>query len=66
MAQKHKVLKHLRSREKITSIEAIGLYGITRLAAVVLQLKDLGHIINSVRKKGVNGNYVEYHLEAGK
>jgi len=64
MDQKSKVLNHLQKRSKLTAVEAIGLYGITRLAAVILRLKKLGNDIESVRKRGINGNYVEYHLKS--
>ena len=62
MTQADKVLKHLKKRKKLTSVEAIGLYGITRLAAVIYALKEAGVKINTLRKKGVNSGYVEYQL----
>lgn len=58
------VLEHLRTRKKITSVEAIGVYAITRLAAVVKQLRNEGHNIVTTRKKGANGMYAEYTLKA--
>lgn len=61
--QQDKVLKHLKTRDKLTSVEAIGLYGITRLADVVFKLKGRGHNIKSIRRKGVLGHYAEYRLE---
>ncbi len=62
MSQASKVLKHLKENKKITSVEAIGLYAITRLAAVILQLKKADVAITSTRKKGVHSSYVEYSL----
>lgn len=62
MSQASTVLSHLESRTKITSVEAIGLYGITRLAAVVYNLKKDGHNIQSTMKDGVNAPYAEYTL----
>lgn len=62
MSQASQVLNHLQNRPKITSVEAIGLYGITRLAAVVHNLKKDGHKIKSTMKEGVNATYAEYTL----
>ena len=63
MSHKQTILNHLMSNRKITSIEAIGLYGITRLAAVVHSLKGAGHAVNTTMKKGVKSKYAEYSLE---
>lgn len=40
-----KILKHLQKRKKITSLDAIELYGCTRLASVIFNLKGRGHEI---------------------
>lgn len=63
MSHKQTILNHLRYNRKITSIEAIGLYGITRLAAVVHSLNKSGHVVNATMKKGVKSKYAEYSLE---
>lgn len=39
--QKHQVYDHLKTHGKITSIEAIRLYGITRLAQVIRYVKQM-------------------------
>jgi hypothetical protein len=62
MTQSETVLNHLTNNRKITSIEAIGLYGITRLAAVIYKLKKQNHEITSEMKEGVNAPYAEYRL----
>ncbi|MDC1509223.1 helix-turn-helix domain-containing protein [Oceanospirillaceae bacterium] len=63
MSYNELVLNHLSTRNKITSIEAIGLYGITRLAAVVFDLKKKGHPIQTTMKAGIKSKYAEYSFE---
>lgn len=60
--QQAKILNHLRTRGKITSVEAIGLYGVTRLADVVFKLKKRDHKIVTTMRRGVLGNYAEYRM----
>ena len=63
MTQREKIINHLTTRRSITSVEAIGLYGITRLAAVVHRLKNEGYDIEATLKHGVNKTlYAEYSL----
>lgn len=65
MTQAQTVIGHLRKKGTINSVEAIGLYGITRLAAVIDRLKrehPLGKRIASKMKKGVRSSYAEYAL----
>lgn len=45
MSQNETILNHLRTHRGITSIEAVNLYGITRLAARISDLKRMGHKI---------------------
>ena len=40
MAQKDRILEHLQKRGSITSLMAIELYGVTRLSAVIFDLKN--------------------------
>ena len=54
MTQKQAVLNHLLSGKELSSIEAINLYGVTRLGAIILILKKEGYIINSRREKVKN------------
>lgn len=62
------VLEHLQKWGSITSLEAIELYGITRLAAIIFLLRKQGYQILSVDCKGVNRlgqptRYTEYRYE---
>lgn len=41
------VLAHLRRGERLTQLDALRLYGVGRLAAVVFDLKRAGHDIRS-------------------
>lgn len=43
MTKKEMVLNHLKSGRSITSIEAIELYGATRLSAIIFRLKKEGY-----------------------
>lgn len=49
--QKDQVIKHLKKFKSITSWEAIQEYGITRLSAVIYDLKDYGHLITTIMEK---------------
>lgn len=42
-----KVLEHLQENGAITSIEAIDLYGATRLSAIIYNLRKKGYIIET-------------------
>ena len=62
---KHKkVLEHLKEHGKITSWEAIELYGATRLSAIIFNLRKK-HLIDTVEKTTVDRygntcNFAEY------
>ena len=62
MTKKQKILNHLKSGKSITSMEAINLYKVTRLAAVVHTLKKEGHQIESENVKGNDGIYSIYKM----
>lgn len=67
MNQMQLVLKHLNRHKYISSFKAIELYGITRLSAVIYDLKDAGYEIGTVWRHATNryGNpvrYVDYYL----
>ena len=49
MNQKKMVLVHFKKRKSITSWEAIQKYGITRLAAVICDLKDTHNIVATMQ-----------------
>lgn len=61
------IIKHLRKHKKITSIEAINKYGVTRLSGVIYVLREKGFVIKTEIKCGKNryghvNNYAVYHL----
>lgn len=67
MTQREAVLNHLKSHKTITSMEAIQLYGVTRLSAVIKTLRTAGHRINTlpattVNRYGHTTNYGVYVL----
>ena len=63
MTQSNQVMKHLATGRSLTSIEAIGLYGITRLAAVVHTLNKAGAGVAVNMKTGVRGKaYASYSI----
>lgn len=50
MKQKDQLLKHFAKKKSITSWEAIQKYGITRLAAVIHELKISHNIVTIIEK----------------
>lgn len=61
--QKNKILNHLKKFNGITSLEAINMYRITRLAARIYNLREDGHIINTEKVFHDDGSYfASYHL----
>lgn len=66
-SQAKEVLKHLQSGKTITSMEAINLFGATRLSAIIFDLRKAGFniVTNNVIGKNRYGNpvsYAEYKL----
>lgn len=62
------VIKHLKRVGHITSWEAIELYGATRLAAIIFNLREKGYIIDTIQMEGTDryGNtsrYAKYILK---
>ena len=65
--QKFRVLEHLKTYNGLTSMEAFDKYGITRLAAVVCELRKLGYDIctldmESQNRYGEVTRYAKYML----
>lgn len=56
MTQKQAVLNHLISGKELSSIEAINMYGATRLSGIIYKLKREGYTIN-VRSEKVKNRY---------
>ena len=62
-SQKQAVLNHLKMFGSITSMQAISLYGATRLSAIIYNLRHKdGYMIETRMLTGKNrfGNVVEY------
>lgn len=66
MASKERVLQHLKDFGSITSWEAIREYGITRLSAVIFNLRKEYIIedeyVQSVNRYGDNVHFKKYYL----
>jgi hypothetical protein len=61
--QARKVLKHLEKHKHITPLEAIGVYGIYRLAARICELRQSGHRVLTHMQKDANYKpYARYVL----
>lgn len=52
--QRNRVLTHFQTKGTLTSMEAFELYGATRLAAIVFDLRKMGHGIETVEVMGKN------------
>ena len=67
MNKTEKILEHLRIHGSITSLEAIELYGATRLSAIIFSLRNRGIRINTidlpfVDRFGTKSTYGKYIL----
>lgn len=65
----NEVLRHLQTHGSITSMEAINLFGATRLSAIIFNLRKKGYNITSIDKTtkdryGHTVPYAEYRLNA--
>lgn len=61
--QAQKVLKHLKRKKSITPLEAIGVYGIYRLAARIFEIRSAGHdVITLMNKDEQDRPYARYRL----
>lgn len=62
-SQNDKVLKHLKSGKTLSPLEALGIYGIYRLAARIFELREAGHEITAdIKDDGQGRTYAEYSL----
>jgi hypothetical protein len=52
--QKEQVLSYVRTKGSITHREADDTYSITRVAAVIFNLKELGHAFDTIIVRGKN------------
>jgi hypothetical protein len=61
--QTKSVLRHLEKGKTITPLEALGVYGIYRLAARIRELRDAGHDVITHRRADERGKrFGEYEL----
>ena len=66
VGQQESIYKHLKTQGNLTQLEALGVYGIYRLAARVCEMRRKGVPIDSVNKKDANGKvYAQYFLNEG-
>lgn len=63
--QKQLVLIHLQ-KKSLTSWDAIQTYGITRLAAIICDLKDSGYLIHTTNESADGKRWARYTLLKGK
>lgn len=52
MTQMDAIINHLKEHGDITSMQAIKLYGCTRLAAKIYDLRKRGYIIDTITEDG--------------
>ncbi len=65
MTQNNTLLKHMMTGRSISPLEALGLYGVFRLAARMFELKSIGVDIQKVTKVDINGKqYAEYSVDS--
>lgn len=63
MTQREKIQQHLVNGKSITPMEALMVYGIYRLSAVILVLRNAGLRIETIMKQDESGKkYAQYHL----
>ena len=63
MTQNNTLLNHMMTGRSISPLEALGLYGVFRLAARMFELKGMGVDIQKVTKVDINGKqYAEYSI----
>lgn len=68
MAQKQRVLDYIKEFGSISSLEAFQDLGITRLSAVIFDLKELGYEFDTKTERGKNRfgertSYARYSLK---
>jgi hypothetical protein len=66
MLKQAAILKHLETKGSITALEALGLYGVFRLASCVERFRKAGHDISTVKKLDPNGQEYGRYLYHGK
>lgn len=65
MTQNDTLLNHMMTGRSISPLEALGLYGVFRLAARMFELKAMGVDIQKNTKVDINGKqYAEYFVNS--
>jgi replicative DNA helicase len=63
MTQCEQILRHLRERGSITQKEAVNEYGIYRLSARILDLRQQGHEIETEMEGEGRDQHARYYLK---
>ena len=66
MSQAIQVLNYLKAGNRLTSLEAVKLFGTLRLAARILDLRDKGHQIESVTVDRQGKKVAQYFIRRTK
>ncbi len=62
-SQNDKILTHLKAGKSISPLEAMGVFGVYRLAARIFELRHDGHsIAKTIKDDGQGRTYAEYSL----
>tara|TARA_B100000530_G_scaffold251873_1_gene165998 strand:+ start:27 stop:368 length:342 start_codon:yes stop_codon:yes gene_type:complete len=62
-SQNDRILKHLKLGKTISPLEAMGVFGVYRLAARIFELRQDGHeIVKTIKDDGQGRTYAEYSL----
>ena len=62
MSQEIQILNHIKRHKKISSMQAFSKYNITRLAAVVYNLRAKGYAIKTDIVNKANSSYAVYSM----
>jgi hypothetical protein len=62
MSQEIQILNHIKRYKKISSMQAFSKYNITRLAAVVYNLRAKGYAIKTDIVNKANSSYAVYSM----
>ena len=61
--QAQKVYKHLKKHKTITPLEALGVYGVYRLAARIHEIRGAGYgVVTRIYKDAMHRPYARYSL----
>lgn len=63
MSQTHQILKHLKTGNTITPLEALDKFNVMRLGARINDLRNLGHNIITETVHAGNKHYARYRLQ---